>query len=111
MGLENMLEYKTNGEKYAVLSDMLELGKLSRNEHSEIGRLAARLGVKNLYTFGKESYSTFYNAKKIKNNFHFEYKEDLISMLRKNLKAGDVIYVKGSRGMKMEDVVKGITEN
>ncbi|MEO8209135.1 MAG: UDP-N-acetylmuramoyl-tripeptide--D-alanyl-D-alanine ligase [bacterium] len=111
MGLETMLEFKTKGEKYAVLSDMLELGKVSKMEHSNIGKLAKKLKIKNLYTYGKESYNTFYNAGNLKNNFYFESKEDLIRMMKKNLKSGDVIYVKGSRGMKMEEVVKGITEN
>lgn len=110
MGLETMLEFKTKGEKFAVLSDMLELGNASRIEHSRIGKFAEKIGIKNLYTFGKESYNIFYGAKGIKNNFYFENKEDMIMMLRKNIKADDVIYVKGSRGMKMEEVVKGITE-
>lgn len=110
MGLETMLEFDTGGEKYAVLSDMLELGKSSWSEHSKIGKLAKNIGIKNLYTFGKESYNTFYSAKGIKNNFYFENKSDMINMLKKNLKEDDVIYIKGSRGMKMEEVVKGITE-
>ena len=111
MGIETMMEFRTNGNRYAVLADMLELGKASWKEHSEIGKFAAKSGLENLYTFGKESYNTFYNAKKVKNNFYFENKDDLTAMLRKNLKKDDIIYVKGSRGMKMEDVVKGITEN
>lgn len=110
MGLETMTEFKTKGNKYAVLSDMLELGKASKAEHSGIGKYASEIGIKNLYTYGKESYNTFYNAKKIKNNFYFESKDDMTQMLQKNIKANDVIYVKGSRGMKMEDVVNGITK-
>lgn len=111
MGIETMMEFRTKGNRYAVLADMLELGKASWKEHSEIGKFAAKSGLENLYTFGKESYNTFYNAKKVKNNFYFERKEDLTAMLKKNLKRDDVIYVKGSRGMKMEEVIKGITEN
>ena len=111
MGIDTMMEFRTKGRKYAVLSDMLELGKASRKEHSDIGKYAEVSGLENLYTFGKESYYTFYNAKKVKNNFYFENKEDMTEMLRKNLKKDDIIYVKGSRGMKMEEVVKGITEN
>jgi UDP-N-acetylmuramoyl-tripeptide--D-alanyl-D-alanine ligase len=110
MGLETMVEFKTRGEKYAVLSDMLELGKESGSEHSKIGKFSERIGIKNLYTYGKESYNTFYNARKIKSNFYFDNKEDLILMLKKRIKPGDVIYVKGSRGMKMEEVVNEIAD-
>ncbi len=111
MGLEAMTEFKTKGNKFAVLSDMLELGNASRGEHSKIGKLAGTLGIKNLYTYGKESYNTFRYARKVKNNFYFENKDDLTEMLKRNLKPDDIVYVKGSRGMKMEDIVKGLTEN
>lgn len=108
MGLETLSEFRTEGNKYAVISDMLELGRSSIKEHSDAGRLAAKLKVKNLYTTGKESYNIFKNAEKINNNFYFKDKKDLISMLLRNLKKNDVIYVKGSRGMKMEEVVQAI---
>ncbi|MEO8664869.1 MAG: UDP-N-acetylmuramoyl-tripeptide--D-alanyl-D-alanine ligase [Ignavibacteria bacterium] len=111
MGLETMMKFKTPGKKIAVLSDMLELGKSSKAEHSSIGKLAAKLNIKNLFTFGKESLNIFRNAKRIRNNFYFESKDDLIEMLRKNVSQKDIIYVKGSRGMRMEEVVKGISEN
>lgn len=109
MGLETMMEFKTKGNKYAVLSDMLELGKGSKSEHAEIGKYTEKLKLKNLYTFGKESYNTFLNAKKVINNFYFKEKEDLTEFLKVNLKSGDIIYVKGSRGMKMEEVVQAIS--
>ncbi len=109
MGLETLMEYKSKGKKFAVLSDMLELGNSSRKEHSEAGKLAEKLRVDNLYTFGKESYNTFKNAKKIKNNFYFKDKEDLIKMLKLNVGRNDIVYVKGSRGMRMEDVVTALT--
>lgn len=111
MGLETLSDYKIKGNKYAVISDMLELGKSSKKEHSEIGKLAVKLKLKNLYTYGKESKYIFINSKSIKNNFYFNDKESLIKMLKLNIRNNDVIYVKGSRGMKMEDVVKGLTES
>lgn len=110
MGLQTMMDFKTKGKKFAVLSDMLELGKASKREHREIGKFAAAQGIINLYTFGKESYSIFKSASKIKNNLYFDKKADLITMLKKTIKANDVIYVKGSRGMKMEEVVNAISE-
>jgi UDP-N-acetylmuramoyl-tripeptide--D-alanyl-D-alanine ligase len=108
MGIETLIEYKTNGKKYAVLSDMLELGKVSKKEHHEIGKFSVKAGLENLYTYGKESLNTFKGAAEIENNLYFENKEDLIEVLKRNLKKNDVIYVKGSRGMKMEEVVNEI---
>lgn len=108
MGLETLKEYKGKGKKFILLSDMLELGKTSKKEHSDIGKLVKKMGFKNLYTFGKKSYYTFKSAKGIENNFYFETKEDLTEMVKAVLKKEDVIYIKGSRGMKMEEVLNGL---
>ena len=42
--------------------------------------------------------------------FHQCYndKADLLTDLKAFISKGDIIYVKGSRGMKMEDVIKGL---
>jgi UDP-N-acetylmuramoyl-tripeptide--D-alanyl-D-alanine ligase len=110
MGLESLKEFKSKGEKFVILSDMLELGKSSVKEHKQIGKLVNELGFKNLYTTGKESYNIFLSAKGVKNNFYFENKNDLAEMLKINLNKGDTVYIKGSRGMKMEEVVKSISK-
>lgn len=111
MGLETINEYNTKGNKYAVLSDMLELGKVSKREHRYIGTLAAKLKLGNLFTTGPESLNTYKSAKGVKNNLYFEKKTDLISYLKNNISKNDVIYVKGSRGMKMEEVVENLIQN
>ena len=105
MGLETLSDYKTKGTKHVVLSDMLELGKSSKREHRSVGELVKKMKFRNLYTYGAESYNTFLSAKGLENNFYFDTKEDLAKFLKAMVKRGDVIYVKGSRGMKMEDVI------
>ena len=108
MGLETLSEYQTKGNKYAVLSDMLELGNASKKEHSYVGEIAGNLKLQNLFTTGKESSHTFKSAKKVANNLFFETKSDLINHMKKVIRKNDVIYVKGSRGMKMEEVVQNL---
>jgi len=111
MGLETIKEFNTKGRKFAVLSDMLELGKVSKREHGYIGTLASKLKLENLFTTGPESLNTYKSAKGVKNNLYFEKKTDLISHLKNNIRKNDVIYVKGSRGMKMEEVVENLIQN
>ena len=108
MGLETLKEYNGKGNKYILLADMLELGKSSKKEHSDIGKLVKKMGFKHLYTYGKESFNTFKSAKGVQNNFYFELKGDMAEMLNAVLRKGDVVYIKGSRGMKMEDVLNSI---
>ena len=108
--LENMKEYKVKGKKYLVLADMLELGKTSRKEHSEIGKLIRQMKFESLYTYGKDSYYTHKAAKGVKHNFHFEDKQVLAEMLKINMKKGDLILIKGSRAMKMEEVIEKLID-
>ncbi len=109
--LENLKAYKINGKKYIVLGDMLELGKASKAEHSLSGKLVKKMKFDNLLTYGKDSYSTFISAKGVKNNYHFSDKDSLAAFLNLQLKKGDLVLVKGSRSMKMEDVIEKISAN
>lgn len=109
LGLETLKEYNSNGSVHLVIADMLELGKSSKKEHYEIGKLIKKMNFKNLYTFGTESKNVFTGAKGVKNNFYFDEKDDLANMLIGSIGKGDVIYFKGSRGMKLEEVAEKIT--
>jgi UDP-N-acetylmuramoyl-tripeptide--D-alanyl-D-alanine ligase len=108
--LENLKAYKVKGNKYIVLGDMLELGRQSKKEHKEIGRYIKKLKLDNLFTFGKDSYQTFLGAKGLKNNYHFTEKETLAKFITLNIKKGDVMLVKGSRSMKMEEVIQSLSK-
>jgi UDP-N-acetylmuramoyl-tripeptide--D-alanyl-D-alanine ligase len=108
--LENLKVYKVKGKKHIVLADMLELGGSSSKEHKSIGRLIKDMKFNNLYTYGRESLNTFKAARGVKNNFYFEDKTTLSQMLKRSVKKGDVVLVKGSRSMKMEEVVNGLTK-
>lgn len=106
--LDNLKAYKVKGKKYIVLGDMLELGKTSKAEHKEIGKYIKKQKFESLYTFGKDSYQTFLGAKGVKNNYWFEDRETLAKFMMLNINKGDVILVKGSRSMKMEEVIENI---
>ncbi len=106
--LENMKRFRVNGKKHIVLADMLELGNMSIKEHLNTGKLVKSYGFENLYTYGNCSYNTFKGAGGLKNNFYFSDKRTLIEFLRLNLKKGDIVLVKGSRSMKMEEVVESL---
>ena len=63
----------------------------------------------NLLTFGNDSRNTFIGAKGLKNNYHFQDKDTLAQFLNIQLKKNDLVLVKGSRSMKMEDVIAKIS--
>ncbi len=96
----------SKGRKIAVLGDMLELGTYSETAHRNVGEYAAECKVDMLYTYGKESEYMADSAKKsgLESVFTFNDKAKLTKSLAKELKNGDTILFKASRGMKLEEV-------
>ncbi|MDI6732297.1 MAG: UDP-N-acetylmuramoyl-tripeptide--D-alanyl-D-alanine ligase [Candidatus Margulisbacteria bacterium] len=88
--------------KIAVLGNMFELGKSAIPAHHRIGKLARKLGIDVLVSVGKL-------AKQMRADHHFSSNQAAIKGLKKIVARGDAILVKGSRGMKMEEIVAGLT--
>ncbi|MCX7833229.1 MAG: UDP-N-acetylmuramoyl-tripeptide--D-alanyl-D-alanine ligase [Ignavibacteria bacterium] len=108
LGLESLKEYNTTGKKHIVLSDMLEMGKASRDEHTRMGKLIQKMNFENLYTIGKDAIYFSKGASKLKNNFYFKNIDEMAEFLKKVVKQGDVVYLKASRGMKLENLLNKI---
>jgi UDP-N-acetylmuramoyl-tripeptide--D-alanyl-D-alanine ligase len=97
--------------KWAALGDMKELGPLAPDWHREIGELAAGMGVTGLITLGELGHyiaeggsaaaSLSYVAEAGSN-------EEAADMLRQRVSPGDVVLVKGSRAMQMEEIVNAL---
>lgn len=97
--------------KIAVLGDMLELGKHSRDEHLKIGKAAAKSCHK-LITVGIRARAIAEGALDggmlDDNILQCDTAIDAGHELVKILKEGDVVYIKGSQSMRMERAVKMI---
>lgn len=110
-GLKTLDDFETTGQKIVVLGDMLQLGKHTVEAHKEIGYQAAKI-CDFVITVGLRSkfideglLERKYAEKKIK---HFDDSLEAGKYLQKIIKKGDVIFVKGSQGMRMEKVVEEI---
>lgn len=99
--------------KVAVLGDMLELGPQEKEYHAEIGSYMTMDKVNMLYTYGPLS-SCIAEAAKVNltetNVFAFTDKAALITHLEEHIHPKDIVLVKGSRGMKLEEVVNALIE-
>ncbi len=106
--LQIVAEMDIKGNKVAVLGDMLELGGFSREKHLEIGAKVAETGLDFLITVGGEAAFIAEEAGKrgvravsCKNKEEaWQYLADL------PLSGDDLIFLKGSRGMKLEELVQ-----
>lgn len=100
-------------KRVAVLGDMMELGKYANEGHLEVGKKISK-NADTLLTFGKKSKIIYEKAKSCgmagNNARHFESKKELAKELKKIIKGREVILVKGSRSMHMEEIVKEIME-
>ena len=107
----NTLINTSGKRKIAILGDMFELGKESDFYHAEVGQYAASMNIDLIIAVGPISESIAKGGRKYmdeKHVLHFPEKEKLIEQLHTILKEGDVVLVKGSRGMTMEKIVEKI---
>jgi len=98
------------GKKIFALGDMLELGSHTAQAHYECGLYAARQGIDAVYCFGPASQNTCRGAQEggAPVARHFSTKEEMAQALVQQLTPGDILWVKGSRGMALEDVLSKI---
>ena len=96
--------------RWVVFGDMLELGDKAEYFHRMAGVLVAKSGADGLLTFGRYSRYTLAEAgasgMRRENLWHCVSHQEAARILKKVAKKGDVILVKGSRGMKMESVIE-----
>jgi len=99
------------GRRVAVLGDMLELGAAEEEGHRQVGRQAA-LCVDMLVTVGPRARIMAEEARKagLMRTWSLASNAEAIDLLRGELGSGDVVLVKGSRGMAMEEIVRALEE-
>ncbi len=91
------------GRKIAILGDMKELGRYRKKLHIDLGDYAKIHGVDCLIGYGdliRHTVLAFGN-----NGFFFRHKLELVNFLKKNLKGKEKILLKGSRSMRMEEIL------
>ena len=84
---------------------MFELGDESQDQHIKVGQKCATADLDLVYTVGTETIATDATMVNGPDHAHFDSKEELGAALKKTVKDGDKILVKGSRGMAMETII------
>lgn len=99
----------------AVLGDMRELGEVTENEHITVGRRAGEVADlvvtygELARTIGREALNTDgrYDAGPPEvMSFGLDQRDELVEYLLQELRPGDVVLLKGSRGLQMENIVE-----
>jgi UDP-N-acetylmuramoyl-tripeptide--D-alanyl-D-alanine ligase len=107
--LATLASLRGSGQAIAVLGDMLELGAFEEEAHRGLGR-GARGRVDVAAFFGPRSHHSFEEfSSSASSSAHFTEVQPLLAWLRPQLLPGDIVLVKGSRGMKLERVVEALS--
>ena len=110
--LMTLKDLKSNHNGYVFLGDMLELGDAALEMHRRIGTLLGTIGVNAVFLQGE--YGATIAAAAMEGGmsqekiFIMEDSNEGILFLKRYLKKGDWVLVKGSRRMKMETIVAQI---
>ena len=98
---------QNNKSPYLLIGDMLEIGEKTNEFHYRIGELAKDLCIKNIYAIGNMTENTLDG---FLGGTFFSDKREIAKEIIKDLNENDVILVKGSRKMKLEQIVEYMKE-
>ena len=100
----NYLSKFNENRKIAVLGDMFELGDFSKELHEKVGNEVVKNNIDILICNGENSKYIISKAEekgmKEENIYYFENREEILELLEKIAKKGDIILFKASNGMK-----------
>lgn len=107
---ECLADWPAEHNRLMIVGDMLELGEETKRRHAELGERIAGSGIDHLLTFGEHAKEVVHAAARSGMSAHrlaeFQNFDSLLAILDCWLEPGDVLLVKGSRGMKMERVIE-----
>ncbi len=111
-GIDFIGKISIKGNKWAVLGDMLELGAYSEAGHLETGKRVFKNKFDKLVTVGERARDFSNGAKKVGMNkddiMCFSNSNSAGMFLQEKIKKDDLIFIKGSQGVRMEKIVKEI---
>jgi UDP-N-acetylmuramoyl-tripeptide--D-alanyl-D-alanine ligase len=106
-GLDVLTTFR--GKPWLVLGAFGELGPESPKMHEEMGAVIKASGVERLLAVGADSKNTVQAFGK--GATFFEKQQDLIDVLKQELKGDETILIKGSRAQHMENVAAALVDN
>ncbi len=106
--LDTLSLFRGRGKRIVVLGDMLEMGRTARREHALVGAAIGKHGFSDVLTYGPLARHYLRTGRPGK---HYADKRRLATDLCRITRPGDVVLVKGSRGMRMEEVVASLVDH
>lgn len=110
--IENFAKLKVAGRKFAILGEMREMGEHASAVHRELGERASRCDFSAVCFFGPSG-DHFQAGLQVggfqKTSFiSSAYEQSLAPKMLPVLQVGDIVLIKGSRGMALEKALAGL---
>lgn len=112
-GVDVLCNLKCEGKRIAVLADMMELGEIAPLAHFDVGVHVAKAGVELLLAIGQWASQMADGVWSVDPKIKVvacQTNDEALSVLTQRTQAGDCVLVKGSRGMKTDEIVKGFLQ-
>jgi len=114
MALDNLGSWKKSSTGIAVLGEMMELGRKTEDEHWRLGREVARKGIDILMVQGEHASALMAGARRAgmspERIISCQSNSEMAERLAGILNPGDWVLVKGSRRMRMDELVNKLVK-
>lgn len=104
-GLQVLSSLAKDSRSFAVIGNMFELGDMASTAHYNVGKMCRELGIDFVAIMGENANDVAKGIGDIDKYKIFKTHEEIIEYLKGTLRKGDIVLVKGSRGMKMERIL------
>lgn len=113
--VKTLSQINTGKRKIFVLADMLELGRASRKFHEDMGEYVAMNSIDKLITVGPNAAfaasSAIVCGMQKSDVYTCANNKEALIMLQDMLKTDDMVLFKGSRGMRLEEIIDQLTKD
>ncbi len=108
--LETLSQIEVDGRRVAVVGDMRELGAMTHDAHRALGREAGNRHIDALFALGDLAPVVVEGGREagIDQAWAYADQDALTGALQAYLKPGDLMLIKGSRGIAMERIVTAL---
>ena len=108
--VDELVRLRGKGKTIAILGDMLELGEGSKSEHIGLGKYLYDSGVNKVIAYGEFSTNLLEGYGDSNNALVAKTHEEAARILLDQASPEDLVLIKGSRGSRMELVIKQLQQ-
>ncbi|PKM52633.1 MAG: UDP-N-acetylmuramoyl-tripeptide--D-alanyl-D-alanine ligase [Firmicutes bacterium HGW-Firmicutes-7] len=104
-GLQVLSSLSKGTRSIAIIGNMFELGDMASTAHEAVGKMCAELDIDFTAIIGENAIDVAKGIDDANKYKIFDTHQEIVQYLKKYLQPGDFVLIKGSRGMKMEQIL------